>query len=769
MSDEDGNGDGDGGGDGTSKIPCRVCPEGTMFTTQAETCQGAVDSAAMTMFAETDQCAEMIGLYQSICCPEAIDDSCVICREGVTINTAASVSNDAFDQLDDAAKIQLSQDCQLTIDSASSFGAANSEGCLNNKFGLEPACCPTLATNPCSPCPEGMTLNDEAFFLEEMALTCGFVASVTEDGSNECELAKEGFEEAGCCVPINGNEGCVNPDPISCGCRDVDQADYRGSISVTSGGFECLRWDSLEVIESTGDVTEWAEAPADLALEEYSDYCRNPSPSMFGDLAWCFYLNDEGVLSSAACDVPFCEDVEGVGSPSQPNTTPAPTMSMAPSVAGDGSAEQPTMTAVPTMSMAPSGLGSIWPAPENGPNCDTDPTFSPVPTVVSVLSASPSASFVPSSSSAPSPSSPAAGVVDIGMNGNSNENGMAVPTNSPTLSPFPSVSSAPSQLPSASLMPSSSAAPSPSAPAPVDDSAASSNGSAPDSNGTIGLDISFPVDSNSTAVNETLGGSDDNTMPPSPPEPTLNELDLLSAPFSMSLSMEGGSVDSRYGFSVASSSDGSLVAVGAMDAVDETGQPTGAVYLYSVDASSNSFTLLQKIFGPSPGGQFGNAVSMSGSGDRLAVGSRSENGQMGAMRIYGRRSTGIGTDAEWSLMENGEMLSQTERGRSGEEEDGISSAGWGAHGSIESNLQSEAAGYSLSMSDNGFTMVIGFPRATNDDDLANAGKAAVYYMDGSQWQQLGQEVYGQSGGDVDGTSVAMSRDGSNFCHRGPGP
>ncbi|KAL7554079.1 hypothetical protein ACHAWF_017463, partial [Thalassiosira exigua] len=179
--------------------PCRVCPEGTAYVAEAEVC-GSVDSYAVTLDAESDGCSEQIGLYRPVCCPDVIEDPCAICPEGITVNHVGGVHNDAFDLLDGTAKNQLLENCRAAIDSASTFGASTSEQCLNSKYVMEPPCCPTLALNPCAPCPEGTVANSAASFWEEMGLTCAFLPSVTEEGSDECESLSRGEYVAECCA-----------------------------------------------------------------------------------------------------------------------------------------------------------------------------------------------------------------------------------------------------------------------------------------------------------------------------------------------------------------------------------------------------------------------------------------------------------------------------------------------------------------------------------------------------------------------------------------
>jgi hypothetical protein len=101
-----------------------------------------------------------------------------------------------------------------------------------------------------------------------------------------------------------------------------------------------------------------------------------------------------------------------------------------------------------------------------------------------------------------------------------------------------------------------------------------------------------------------------------------------------------------------------------------------------------------------------------------------------------------------------------------------SSFTWDLHGRIESSTAGEDAGYSMYLSDDGSKMAVGVPRAANTFGPSttgkHAGKTAVYSMSGLGWQVLGQEVFGESQGDLDGESVAMSQDGSVVVIGGKG-
>ena len=139
----------------------------------------------------------------------------------------------------------------------------------------------------------------------------------------------------------------------------------------------------------------------------------------------------------------------------------------------------------------------------------------------------------------------------------------------------------------------------------------------------------------------------------SPPIPiannTMNEtttnistvtLDDLSAPYTLSLSINSETPLAQYGSAVAISNDGRYVVVSAKDGMNEEGVDVGAVYIYSMDRElsppeeEEGLTLLQVLYGESSKDEYGNALALSHDGKRLVVGSRSENNQMGAIRIY---------------------------------------------------------------------------------------------------------------------------------------
>jgi len=103
-----------------------------------------------------------------------------------------------------------------------------------------------------------------------------------------------------------------------CGCASVNQADYRGTISTSANGKECMRWDETYHYKP--------EYWPDAGLED-NNYCRNPEPER-EERAFCITTSENGYNQQVECDVPICEDSLPSAYPSSslhPTTTPKPT------------------------------------------------------------------------------------------------------------------------------------------------------------------------------------------------------------------------------------------------------------------------------------------------------------------------------------------------------------------------------------------------------------------------------------------------------------
>ena len=97
-----------------------------------------------------------------------------------------------------------------------------------------------------------------------------------------------------CDVPVC-ESACAAGDADQCGCAEVKQADYRGTISTTISGKTCQAWSS----QSPHSHTRTPENNPNSGLD--SNYCRNPDGE---PQAWCY--TTEAGKRWEYCDVPVC-------------------------------------------------------------------------------------------------------------------------------------------------------------------------------------------------------------------------------------------------------------------------------------------------------------------------------------------------------------------------------------------------------------------------------------------------------------------------------
>ena len=86
---------------------------------------------------------------------------------------------------------------------------------------------------------------------------------------------------------------CEGSNPEVCGCASVKQADYRGTISTTASGEECITWGDYYVEKYP------------IAGVEDNNYCRNPDQNRAGcyvEIGKSYPLS----ITFNACDVPYC-------------------------------------------------------------------------------------------------------------------------------------------------------------------------------------------------------------------------------------------------------------------------------------------------------------------------------------------------------------------------------------------------------------------------------------------------------------------------------
>lgn len=189
--------------------------------------------------------------------------------------------------------------------------------------------------------------------------------------------------------------------------------------------------------------------------------------------------------------------------------------------------------------------------------------------------------------------------------------------------------------------------------------------------------------------------------------------------------IDGEAENDYSGYSVNLSSDGSIVAIGAVGN-DGIGFDSGHVRVYEYNGVDEWIQIGQDIDGEADLDRSGDAVSLSSNGSIIAIGAVRNNGASaddGHVRVYeniGGTWTQIGQD-----IDGGTLL---------------------AH-----------SGRSVSLSSNGAIVAIGSPFNNGTSSL---GRVRVYEIIGSVWTQIGSDIVGEDSGDRSGSSVSLSSDGS---------
>ncbi len=187
--------------------------------------------------------------------------------------------------------------------------------------------------------------------------------------------------------------------------------------------------------------------------------------------------------------------------------------------------------------------------------------------------------------------------------------------------------------------------------------------------------------------------------------------------------IDGEAASDGSGRSVSLSSDGSTVAIGA-SRNDGNGSDAGHVRIYK----NISGTWIQQgsdIDGEAAGDWSGESVSLSSDGSIVAIAAPNNDARAGHVRVYKN------INGTW-----------TQQG---------------------SDIDGEAAGdnwvyASVSLSSDGSIVAIGAQR--NDGNGADAGHVRIYKNINGTWTQQGSDIDGEAAGDLSGSSVSLSSDGS---------
>jgi hypothetical protein len=262
----------------------------------------------------------------------------------------------------------------------------------------------------------------------------------------------------------------------------------------------------------------------------------------------------------------------------------------------------------------------------------------------------------------------------------------------------------------------------------------------------------------------------------------------------LSGSVRGGCTTTTYGYKlwygdwfgseVSISGDGSVLAVGApkYDDGSDVNENRGRIWMYQF--VNNAWTTLGgPIVGEAAGDELGRYFSLSSDGKVLADGTPSKSNNAGRVRVYqfaNNAWTRLGGDIDGeaaedrsgmtsiSLSSNGKVLAV---GAMGNDPSGRIDAGhvrvyqyvnnvWTRlGGDIDGEAAGDGSGSSISLSSDGKVLAVG---ASGNDPSGriDAGHVRVYQYVNNGWTQLGNDIDGTTAGDMFGSSVTLSNNGS---------
>ena len=249
----------------------------------------------------------------------------------------------------------------------------------------------------------------------------------------------------------------------------------------------------------------------------------------------------------------------------------------------------------------------------------------------------------------------------------------------------------------------------------------------------IGARQGYSVSLSADGLNLAVGGPNDNNNEGAV---WMYTRSANSNPFvQQGRKLTDGSVLATQGWSVSLSADGLSLAVGGPN--DENSE--GAVWIYTRPIVTNSFSQQgKKLTDGSALASQGSSVSLSADGLSLAVGGFLDAVFIGTVWVYSRHAI---TD---TFVQQGTKLT--------------------GHGNVGASNQ----GYSVSLSGNGLTLVVGGPNDNN-----NEGAVWIYTRSAKteNFTQQGSKLIGEGASTSiinQGNSVSLSGDGSSLAVGGPG-
>ena len=258
----------------------------------------------------------------------------------------------------------------------------------------------------------------------------------------------------------------------------------------------------------------------------------------------------------------------------------------------------------------------------------------------------------------------------------------------------------------------------------------------------------------------------------------------------LGIDIDGEAQGDQSGYSVSISSDGTNVAIGAIGN-SGGGSDAGQVRVYQY--SNNAWAQIGlDIDGEAAGNQSGMSVALSGDGTTVAIGASGNSGINGAysghVRVYRNIAgtwTKLGADIDGEATNNasGSAVAISLDGNivaigAPFNSDNGNSAGqvrvyqysnnaWTKIGAdIDGESSNDNSGQAVAISSDGTIVAIGAPQNSNGNGNGS-GQVRVYRNIAGTWTKLGADIDGEAAGDVSGSSVAISSDGTTVAIGAP--
>lgn len=242
--------------------------------------------------------------------------------------------------------------------------------------------------------------------------------------------------------------------------------------------------------------------------------------------------------------------------------------------------------------------------------------------------------------------------------------------------------------------------------------------------------------------------------------------------------IDGETIEDQSGFSISMSSDGTIVAIGA-PGNNGNGNNSGHVRVYKYEMSTWS-QIGSDIDGEATADNSGYSVSLSSDGTILAIGAILNTTSTGHVRVYKFETgawTQVGSDIDGeatsdnfgrsvSLSADGTIVAIGAINNDGTASNSghvrvykFATGSWTQMGSdIDGEAMNDNSGYSVRLSADGNTVAIAATR--NDGGGNNSGHVRVYKFEMGAWSQVGLDINGEGSNDESGFSVSLSSDGT---------